>query len=342
MIRWGILGAGKIADRQMAPAIQIAPEHELAAIMRRNAVQAQDFARKYHVPKAYTTVEDLVSDSEIDAVYIASPPVVHAAQTRQAAEHGKHILCEKPMAMNVAESRQMIDVCRANGVQLMICYYQRFNSRHQQIKKLITEGAIGQVTAARVNFSDYYVRPSSAEDWHHDPRISGGGPLMDLAPHCLDLVRYFCGPVVEVAAMIETLVQQEQGATSPVEDTATLLLRLANGAQAVVTTHWSTANFNSEQSNGIEINGTKGSIVAAPISSKDSSGTLQLLTAAGIQDFSVPPGGLRPHVALLAAFGAALAQGVPVPIPGEEGLAGMAAIQAAYQSAQTGTFIKVE
>jgi predicted dehydrogenase len=333
-IQWGILGAGKIADRQLAPAIQQTPDHRLIAVMRRDAQQAQAFAAKHGAMRAYHTVGALLADAEVNAIYVATPPFLHAEQSIQAAEQGKHVLCEKPLALNTGQARQMIDACRANGVRLMVCYYQRYNSRHQQIKAWLAAGVIGQVTALRINFSDYF--PPTPGFWHHHPEISGGGPLFDLGVHGIDLVRYLCGEVTAVTAQIDRLL-----AASPIEDTATLLLTLANGAQAVVTSHWSTASFEPIHSNGLEIWGAQGTIQAAPIQAKDSSGSLRLITAAGVQDYSVAPGGLRPHVALLADFGRALSQGEAAPIPGEEGLAGLAVVEAAYASVRTGRRIEI-
>jgi 1,5-anhydro-D-fructose reductase (1,5-anhydro-D-mannitol-forming) len=334
-IAWGIIGAGKIAERQMVSAMVQAPDQRLVAVMKRDRDQARRFAEQHGVPRFYDTVGALLADAEINAVYVATPPHLHAEQTIQAAEAGKHVLCEKPLALNTAQAQAMIDTCRANGVQLMVCYYQRYNTRHQQIKQLLADGAIGQITAARLNFSDYF--PPTPGYWHHDPAISGGGPLLDLGIHCIDLLRYLCGEVAAVTALIDTLA-----AASPVDDTATLLLKLTNGAQAVITSHWSTANFEPQQSNGLEINGTLGTIQAAPISAKDSSGTLRLITAAGVQDFSVAPGGVRPHVALLTDFANALANNTPAPIPGEEGLAGLRVIEDVYQSAQSGRRIQID
>ena len=326
---WGILGAGKIAESQMAPAIAAAPGHELVAVMRRELDAAQRFADRHGARRAYDSVEALLNDSEVNAVYVATPPHLHAHQTVLAARAGKHVLSEKPMALTTGEARQMIEACRASGVMLTICHYQRLNARHQRIRSLVEEGAIGQVTAARINFSERF--PPQPGVWHHRPEISGGGPLMDLGIHCIDLLRYLCGPVESVAALVETLVDD-----SPVADTATLLLRMASGVQAVVTSHWTTANHEPGRTNGVEICGTEGSIIAAPISAKDSAGTLRLLTAEGKRDYSVEPGGPRPHVALLGAFGEAVAGDRPNPISGEEGLAGLAVVEAANESARGG------
>ena len=337
-INWGILGAGKIAERQLVTAIQQATGQQLLAVMKRDLAQARAFADQHGVPRAYHTTAALLADPEVTAVYVATPPHLHAEQTIQAAAAGKHVLCEKPLARSSAEAQTMIDACRANGVQLMVCYYQRYNSRHQQIKQLLATGAIGQVTAVRINFSDYV--PPTPGFWHHTPAISGGGPLMDLGIHAIDLLRYLCGEscgaVTTVTALVDTL-----GADSPVEDTATLLLQLANGAQAIVTSHWSTANFDPQQSNGLAIYGTLGTIYAAPIAAKDSSGTLQLLTATGVIDFSVAPGGVRPHVALLEDFGQAIVTGDSSPVGGEEGVIGLQIVEAAYQSAKTGQRIRI-
>ena len=333
-VYWGILGAGKIAAAQMAPAIAVTPGHELIAVMRRELSAARQFADDHSAQRAYDNEQALLADPRVNAVYVATPPHLHARQTILAAQAGKHILCEKPMALNTGEARQMVAACRANGVALMICYYQRFNARHQRIKALLEEGAIGQVTAARINFSERF-SPQS-EVWHHNPAISGGGPLMDLGIHCIDLLRYLCGPVESVAALVDTLVDD-----SPVEDTATLLLRLTSGAQAVVTSHWTTANHDPERFNCLEICGTQGTIVAAPLQAKDSAGMLELITATGIQDLSVEPGGPRPHRTLLNAFADTVAGDSPNPIPAEDGLAGLAVVEAAHEAARSGHRIAV-
>ncbi len=328
-LNWGIIGAGKIAERQLVTAIAQASGQRLVAVMKRDLAQARGFAASHGAQNAYDSSEALLADAAVQAVYVATPPHLHAAQTIQSAQAGKHVLCEKPLALNSSQAQQMIDACHANGVQLMVCYYQRYNSRHQQIRELLATGVIGQISAVRLNFSDYF--PPTPGYWHHNPAISGGGALMDLGVHCLDLLRFLCGEVTEVMAMVETLA-----ADSPVEDTATLLLKLANGAQAVITSHWSTANFEPQQSNGLEICGTLGTIQAAPVQAKDSSGSLRLITETGVQDFSVAPGGQRPHVALLEDFARAIDTGAPSPIPGAEGLAGLRLIEAARQSAKTG------
>ncbi len=322
MIHWGIVGAGDIAERQVAPAIRDTPGHRLVAVMRRTMDGARDFAARHQAERAYDNVRDLLSDPDVNAVYLGTPPHVHMEETLQAAEAGKHVLCEKPMALTSAECRAMIDACSGAGVQLAICYYQRFNSRHQQIKRWLETGAIGKPTAALVNFA-YRYRAKEAL-WRHDPKISGGGPMMDLGVHCLDLLTWLCGPVTDVQAIVDSM-----DPASRVEDTATMLLRLESGMQAVITTHWTVQGFEPEQFNRLEIHGTEGSILAAPTFSKDSSGALRLYRPDGIENHSVAPGGARPHIGLLEAFGRAVEQGGPSPIPGEAGLTHLEIIESA-------------
>ena len=118
-LKWGIIGMGDIADKVMAPAMHSASDHELIAIMRRNEYELSQLAKKHGIQKTYTRVEDILNDSDIDAVYIATPVNAHKDQTIQAAQKGKHILCEKPMAMNPNESSEMISACSTNNVCLL-------------------------------------------------------------------------------------------------------------------------------------------------------------------------------------------------------------------------------
>ncbi len=316
---WGILGAGDIARKHMAPAMQNAPGHRLAAIMRRDPQQAQAFATDFGVDRVYTNAQDLLNDSSIDAVYIATPPSSHAELTALAARAGKHVLCEKPIAATTQQARDMIEVCGHHSVRLMICHYQRWNTRHQKIRQWIANGTIGRVVSVRLNFSSY--SPPTADAWRHARALSGGGPIMDLGSHCLDLIMYTCGPIETSAVLTDSLAY-----STDVEDTATMLLRLSSGAQATVTTHWSAHVPDPETSNAIEIWGTEGTILASPLFSKDSSGKLILSRPSGVEDHSTGPG-QKIHEAVIDHFRQAIASGAPVLAPAEDTLAALEIIQ---------------
>ncbi|MBY0506322.1 MAG: Gfo/Idh/MocA family oxidoreductase [Bryobacteraceae bacterium] len=317
---WGILGAGDIARKHVAAAMQNAPGHRLAAIMRRNPAEAVAFAKDFNVDRVYTSAEDLVADPTIDAVFIGTPPSSHAELTALAARAGKHVLCEKPIASTVAAAQAMIDVCEGNNVRLMICHYQRANTRHQQIRQWLNDAVIGRVVSVRLNFSSY--SPPTPDAWRHSRAVAGGGPIMDLGSHCLDLLMYLCGPIDTAAVLTDSLAYH-----TDVEDTATMLLRLKSGAHATVTTHWSAHCPDPEQSNAIEIWGTAGMILSSPLFSKDSSGKLLLHRATGCEDHS-RPAGKRIHEDVIEQFRIAVATGGPMLVPAEDALAGLEVILA--------------
>lgn len=325
-LRWGILGAGDIADRHMAPAIQRTPGHELAAVARRTAAAAQAFALKHGARRWCASAEALLADPEVDAVYVATPPAQHCDLTLLAAAAGKHILCEKPLALSSVQIETMISACYASGARLMVCHYQRFNERHIRLKNCIQSGALGQVTNVRMSFSNLH--PPTTADWRRDRAMSGGGPLMDLGTHCLDLLIFLFGKLEMVHACVDELVWSTE-----VEDTATLLLRLENGAHAIVSTHWSASPTSEIDGNCIEVCGTGGSILTAPIFSKDSSGRFNVSSDAGFQSTS-HPSGPGVHDAVIDAFRQMIVSSGPCPAPAEDALLGMKIIEQAYASRQ--------
>src|SRR5258705_3969542 len=142
IIRWGLIGCGDIARKRIAPAMRNSPVCELVAVSRAQANLAEAFAKEFGARRWYADWRDLLQDKEIDAVYIATPVHLHAEQTIAAAQAGKHVLCEKPMALNVAECDRMIAACRANGVQLGIAYYRHFYPAIRRIKEIIAAGGI--------------------------------------------------------------------------------------------------------------------------------------------------------------------------------------------------------
>ena len=142
-LRWGLIGCGDIAQKRVAPALRDLTSCDLLAVTRSRADLAESFANQFGADKWYPAWQELLDDAEIDAVYIATPVHVHAPQTIAAAEAGKHVLCEKPMAMNVKECDQMIAAARANGVTLGVAYYRHFYPVVMRAKELIAAGAIG-------------------------------------------------------------------------------------------------------------------------------------------------------------------------------------------------------
>lgn len=332
IVRWGILGAGDIADRITAPAMRQAPHSALVAVARRDRAAAEAFAQRHGARRAYDTTENLLDDPEVDAVYVATPVFRHCPDTLAAAARGKHILCEKPMALDVDEGVRMRQAADDSNVQFMTCFYQRFNARHRKIRDLLAARAIGRVTAVRMNFSGR--SPDREGAWRQNLAQAGGGCYMDNASHCVDLLRFLFGDIVSASAFVDTLA-----ASYLVEDTATSILRLANGAHAVVTSYWSTDDPEDDRNSLLEIVGTDGAIVATPLHNKFSRGQLTISSRAGQQSYCFEQ---STHVALLEDFAASLAEGRPPSITANDGIAALRVVKAVYESSRTGRTIRLD
>ena len=164
VIRWGIIGAGNVAEFKSGPALMHAPGSTVVAVMRRDAEKARDFALRHGVARWYTDVDALLADPEVDAVYVASPHHQHLAHVTRAVGAGKSILSEKPVGVSTGEAQAVVDVCRAASVSLSVAYYRRYWPVVQEMRRLLADGAIGEVVQARVQLADLYL-PDPDRDW---------------------------------------------------------------------------------------------------------------------------------------------------------------------------------
>lgn len=195
-VRWGILGVGDVCEVKSGPGFYKTEHSELRAVMRRNGDKAEDYARRHGVPKWYDDAEALLADPEIDAVYVASPPSTHKELVLKSAKAGKPVLCEKPMALNAAEAREMIAACDTAGVPLWVAYYRRYLPRFRRILKLLSEGAIGTPRGVTVRLSHptaHFGTGGRALEWRVDPEIAGGGIFLDMGSHMIDFLNYAFG-----------------------------------------------------------------------------------------------------------------------------------------------------
>lgn len=330
-VRWGIVGASDIADRVMAPAMRAASA-QLVAVASRSPDRARAFAERHGVDRTYASAEALVRDPGVDAVYVATEVDRHSADVRAAAQAGKDVLVEKPIARTAGEGQEMVDACAAAGVRLGTCFYQRYNTRHLRIRELIAGGRIGRVATATLNFSGR--SPEREGAWRQDPGRSGGGSFIDSASHCVDLLRFLFGEVREVAAFTATLA-----AGYAVEDTAIAILRLDGGVHATIAAHWSTTDPSDARSSVLSVGGTEGTIVSWPLHDKFSRGTLIVTDATSEQEIRVPE--TSTHVALLDDWAARRAAGLPPAISGADGVAAQRVVDAVYVSARTGRMVSL-
>jgi len=328
-VRWGIIGAGDVAERKGGPPLYHVAHSRLIAVMSRRAGRAADFARRHHAQRSYTDVDALLADEEVNAVYVATPPNIHAGLTERAAQAGKHVLCEKPMAMTVAECRRMIQVCRDHGVQLMIAYYRRFFPVVIKMKALVEAGKIGRPLRARAAVADFYVpRADGERTWLTEPAVAGGGFLTDVATHRLDLLAYFLGQPRQVAAFVDT-----QHFDFEVEDAGTLMVRFEEGTHGTGTFNWNVGAPIDE----FEVCGTGGRLVARDLGA----GQLDVYAGSEVAHLRLP---LLPftHTGLVAHFVECLRTGTPNALPGEEGMQATKMTEAAYQSAREGRMISLD
>lgn len=229
--RWGLIGAGDIVRKRVASALQDTPGSEIIAVSRKQEEQAAAFAQSLGVTKSYSRWEDLVSDPEVDGVYIATPVFMHAPMAIRAAEHGKHVLCEKPMALSVAECDAMIEACRNHNVKLGIAYYRHFYPVVKRIREIISSGRLGNVVYAHCTvFETFDVPPDHPRHWFLEKDKAGGGPMFDFGCHRIEMLMFILGDVAEVKGMMTSVKLIRE-----VEDTAVALLRFANNALATIT-----------------------------------------------------------------------------------------------------------
>ncbi len=225
---WGIIGIGRHADNRMAPAIQQAADSYLAAACSQDRSRAEAFVHRHGGGRAYDSYEAMLADPQVAVVYIASPNSLHTEQAVAAARAGKHVLCEKPMALTNEDAQRMVRECRAAGVKLGVGFHLRQYPGHQEARRLIAGGEIGAVVLAEATFGGAGPRRGG---WWSDPEMVGAYSLMGRGVHVFDLLRYLVGQEVEEVSAFTN----GQTAEEPLEDIALSMLRFAGGAFAYAT-----------------------------------------------------------------------------------------------------------
>jgi predicted dehydrogenase len=247
-VRWG-----GIARRRTIPdGLAVAGNAELAAVHDVNPAVNAEVAAAFGARPAASVAALLATD--LDAVYLASPPGAHREQTLACARAGKHVLCEKPLGLTVAEATEMIAGCQAAGVRLGTAFMMRFHAQHRAALHLIEQGQLGEPVFARAQLSCWY--PPIPGAWRQDATHSGGGSLMDMGGHCIDLLEMFFGPVAAVSCTTAHRIHPY-----PVEDSALATLQFANGALGLVDTFFCIRDESSR--NVLELYGSNGSIHAS-------------------------------------------------------------------------------
>ena len=261
MVNWGLIGTGDVVRKRVAAALRDAPGSSLAAVSRNRAELAAEAARDLGAERWHARWQDLVTDPGIDAVYIATPVRFHAVQAIAAAEAGKHVLCEKPMAMDVAECDRIIAACAASGVKLGVAYYRHFYPIVHRIREVLAAREIGTPVVVQIDaFERFNPQPHEERHWFVQRAVSGGGPMFDFGCHRIELLLSFFGPVRHAAGLTANVVFDRE-----VEDTAVAAMTFGSGPCATVTvTHAAI-----EPRDTVRIFGSEGSIHVSSLNGGD-------------------------------------------------------------------------
>jgi len=327
---WGLIGASTIAREWMIAAIRAQPGNQVLAVMSSDAARARQYAQENAISKSYSSLDALLADPDVGAVYISTTNELHKAQALAAADAGKHVLCEKPLALNVADAREMVAACAKAGVVMGTNHHLRNAGTHRKIRELIHSGAIGKPLFARVFHAVYL--PPHLQGWRLNRPEAGGGVILDITVHDADTLRFLLGaePVEAVA-----LAQQTDLAAGDLEDGSMAVLRFSNDVLALLHDAFTVKHAGT----GIEIHGTEGSIVGRDVMTQRPIGQVFLRDAGGEREIAVEHDNL--YARSLAAFNAAVrGEGQPA-ATGEDGVWSLATALAVLESARTGQRVTI-
>jgi predicted dehydrogenase len=338
-VRIGVIGCGGIASRRTIPeALNSALPCEFVSVMQRNLKGAEQVARDFHIPHFCSAEKELLAQ-DIDAVYIASPQHAHHRQVIMAAEAGKHILCEKPIAVSVHQVDQMEEACRKAGVRFMLGFCMRNNVYNRKARELVQSGNLGTMVMGRAQLTCWY--PPIPNAWRQDIALSHGGALIDMGTHCLDLLEWTMGTtIVEVTGFQDLSVHRY---ATRVEDASTIVVRFRNGAHGIVDNYFNLPDAAAQ--NSLELHGTKGSIVGQGTIGQDPTGRMFSIfqreetgydpnqvrtTTANRQEYELQGEGI--YGAMVSEFSECILKDREPPISWEDGRHSVNVVEAIYQA----------
>lgn len=328
VLGWGVIGIGNIVRTTMAPAMVAEAECELVAAVSRDQARADAFAAEFGARSAYTDYGEMLGNDEVDAVFVATPNIHHPEQVIAAAGAGKHVLCDKPLAINVPDARAAVDACDAAGVKLGINFHNRHLPWVRDVARLIADGIIGEVEMIQLQVSSGF---RHYENWRADPEVAGLGSVHNVGVHGLDFLRVLLdSDPVEVMAIFDN-----RPGSGAVEMLALLQLRFANDTLV----QYNANERLRDPLNDIAIYGTEGRIVGRSFTRSRADGELAVLTDAGetVTRYPAP----EAHRLSLAAFTRAVLADEEPDASGRDGLRSAQICEAIERSAREGRTVEV-
>ena len=286
-IYWGFIGCGEVTERKSGPAFSMIEGSSVVAVMSRSKDKAASYAERHGIPRYYTDAQSLINDPQVNAVYIATPPSSHATYAIMAMKAGKPVYVEKPLAASYMDCQRVMRISRETGVPCFVAYYRRKLPYFNKVQELLLDGAIGKVVNVQIRFSvpprdlDYN---STNLPWRVQRDIAGGGYFYDLAPHQLDLLQEFFGPIVHVSGF-----SANRGGLYQTEDTVSASFAFQDGMPG--SGSWCFVGHESARTDQIELIGEMGRICFSVFTYSP----IVLQTSQGKQEITIPN---PPHVQL--------------------------------------------
>lgn len=323
---WGLIGASTIARQHMVDAIRAQKGHFVQAVMSSQQARADQFAADCAIPAAYSSVQALLADPKVQAVYISTTNELHRDQVLAAAAAGKHVLCEKPLALSTEDAFEMVRACQAAGVLMATNHHLRNAATHRKMRELIQQGAIGRPLFARVFHAVYL--PPNLQGWRLDKPQAGGGVILDITVHDIDTLRFTLdSELVEVVGMAQTAAMAKEG----LEDGVMAVLRFENGVVAQIHDAFTVKHGG----HGIEYHGEAGTLIGRNVMSQQPVGEVLLRNADGEQVIAIAHESL--YARGVAAFCEAMqGRGAPA-ATAEDGVKSLAGALAVVAACATGS-----
>lgn len=326
MIRYGIVGFGLHAVRRMMPGFSQAKNSKAVALTRRDQKKAQANAREYNIPLVFASAEELSAHPDVDAVFVTTPNNCHLSDVLTAIKRGKHVLCEKPLAMNADEARQMVEAAKAANVRFGVAQVFRFCKSVEYIRE--HAGTLGHIASAHSEF--HYPGWTHDRKWLNDKAI-GGGIIADVGVHCIDTLRYVLQDEV-VSVQAQARYDKESG---EVDASGSLICEFSRGTLATVA-----VSMRAQYYTNLNLVGDKGIISSDYAISVDNPVRVNSWEGGKITE-------TREFVneeaygIMLDAFSDWIEGATEFPVPGEEGLRNQQFLDAAYASAESGKPVRL-
>lgn len=326
--RWGVIGLGRLATRKMIPAIDAAQNAELVAVATRTQAKLDEIKQERENLRTYAGWRDLLKDPDVDIVYLGTPNNLHAEMTIEAARNGKHVLCDKPMALNLDDARRMVEACEQAGVYLGVLYHAMFNKANYAAREAMLSGKLGGLTFLRGRFGFSFGAQPPEGEWRLQMAQSGGGPLVDVGIYPLYMIRFLTGKRIRRVGAMSWNTRYTQ---IDVPDTSAAWIELEDGTPGMIDTSYTTSDVSR-----LEIDGDTGRLEILESFTTVPNGKMHLRTRGAVSELTVEPNRLHhadSYTQLIQHFQESITNGTVPLNNGRAALADQAAIDAIHASA---------